>query len=184
MADHYDLVVIGGGPGGAALAHRLTAMDTRILLIERCDHLPRSHTNWDAKAVFVDMIYQARETWYGASGKAFHSGIHRLLGGNSKVHGAALFRLRERDFDEKRHKDGIPPAWPLKRIYYNSDAVMLDVGKVNLEAAKRLKRKLERLLAVVGAHPVPLNRRLTSARTSLSAARRTRPIRHGSAWNP
>ena len=25
-----------------------------------------------------------------------------------------LFRLRERDFDEIRHKDGISPAWPLK----------------------------------------------------------------------
>lgn len=80
--------------------------------------------------MFVDTTHQARKTWYGASGKAFHSGMHRLLGGNSKVHGAAMFRLRERDFDEKRHKDGIPPAWPLKRIYYNSDSVMLDLGKV------------------------------------------------------
>jgi len=36
------------------------------------------------------------------------------VGGNSKVYGAALFRLRERDFDEIVHKDGISPAWPLK----------------------------------------------------------------------
>ena len=184
MAGHYELIVIGGGPGGVSLAHGLAATDTRILLIERGDCLPRSHTNWDAKAVFVDTIHQARETWYGANGMVFHSGMHRFMGGNSQVYGAALFRLRERDFDEKRHKDGIPPAWPLKRIYYNSDSVMLDLRKVNLEAAKRLKRKLEGLLAVVGAHPVPLNRRLTSARTSLSAARRTRRTRHGAAWNP
>ncbi len=29
------------------------------------------------------------------------------------MYGAALFRLRERDFGELRHKDGISPAWPL-----------------------------------------------------------------------
>ena len=29
------------------------------------------------------------------------------------MYGAALFRLRERDFGEVRHKDGISPAWPL-----------------------------------------------------------------------
>jgi hypothetical protein len=40
--------------------------------------------------------------------------LHYYVGRNSKVYGAALFRLRERDFDEITHKDGISPAWPLK----------------------------------------------------------------------
>jgi choline dehydrogenase-like flavoprotein len=40
--------------------------------------------------------------------------LHYYVGGNSKVYGAALLRLRERDFDEIIHKDGISPAWPLK----------------------------------------------------------------------
>jgi choline dehydrogenase-like flavoprotein len=106
--------VIGSGPGGASLAHRLAPTGKRILLIERGDYLPRSHLNWDTKAVFVDAIYQAKETWYGANGETFHPGLHYFVGGNSKVYGAALFRLRERDFDELRHKDGISPAWPLK----------------------------------------------------------------------
>ena len=30
------------------------------------------------------------------------------------MYGAALFRMRERDFDQIQHKDGISPAWPLK----------------------------------------------------------------------
>ncbi len=29
------------------------------------------------------------------------------------MYGSALFRLRERDFGELRHKDGVSPAWPL-----------------------------------------------------------------------
>ena len=112
-SDHYDLIVIGSGPGGASLAHKLAPTGKRILLIERGNYLPRSQANWDSKAVFVDAIYQTKETWHGADGKTFHPGLHYFVGGNSKVYGAALFRLRERDFDEIVHKDGISPAWPL-----------------------------------------------------------------------
>jgi choline dehydrogenase-like flavoprotein len=111
---HYDLIVIGSGPGGASLAHRLAPTGRRILLLERGDYLPRSPANWDSQTVFVDGAYQADETWYGGDGKEFHPGLHYYVGGNSKVYGAALFRLRERDFDEIVHKDGISPAWPLK----------------------------------------------------------------------
>ncbi len=115
MADaHYDLIVIGSGPGGASLAHKLAPTGKRILLLERGDYLPRSPANWDAQTVFVDGAYQADETWYGKNGEAFHPGLHYCVGGNSKVYGAALFRLRERDFDEVRHKGGVSPAWPLK----------------------------------------------------------------------
>ena len=115
MADaHYDLIVIGSGPGGASLAHKLAPTGKRILLLERGDYLPRSPANWDAQTVFVDGAYQADETWYGKSGEAFHPGLHYCVGGNSKVYGAALFRLRERDFDEVQHKNGVSPAWPLK----------------------------------------------------------------------
>jgi choline dehydrogenase-like flavoprotein len=112
--NHYDMIVIGSGPGGASLAHRLAPMGKRILLIERGDYLPRSPANWDAQTVFVDGVYQAKETWYRKNGESFQPGLHYYVGGNSKVYGAALFRLRERDFDEVRHADGVSPAWPLK----------------------------------------------------------------------
>ena len=111
--DHYDIIVIGSGPGGASLAHRLAATGKRILMLERGGYLPRSRQNWDAKAVFVDGVYQASETWYGGDGSTFHPGLHYYVGGNSKVYGAALLRLRERDFGALQHKDGVSPAWPL-----------------------------------------------------------------------
>ncbi|MDB5754533.1 MAG: glucose-methanol-choline oxidoreductase [Massilia sp.] len=111
---HYDVIVVGSGPGGATMAQALAATGKRILLIERGDYLPRSTANWDSQTVFVDGAYQAAETWYGGDGSKFHPGLHYYVGGNSKVYGAALLRMRERDFDEIRHKDGISPAWPIK----------------------------------------------------------------------
>ncbi|HEY5020745.1 MAG TPA: GMC family oxidoreductase [Steroidobacteraceae bacterium] len=111
---HYDVIVIGSGPGGASLAHRLAPTGKRILLLERGGYLPRTRANWDAQTVFVDGAYQATETWYGADGRSFHPGLHYYVGGNSKVYGAALLRLRERDFQEIRHPDGLSPAWPLE----------------------------------------------------------------------
>jgi choline dehydrogenase-like flavoprotein len=111
---HYDLIVIGSGPGGGALAQRLAPTGMRILLLERGDYLPRSRLNWDAEHVFVDSAYQADETWHDADGRPFRPGLHYFVGGNSKVYGAALLRMRERDFEEIRHVDGLSPAWPLK----------------------------------------------------------------------
>ena len=112
-ADHYDLIVIGSGPGGASLAYRLAPTGKRILILERGDYLPRSEKNWDAQTVFVDADYQSHERWTNARGDSFSPALHYYVGGNSKVYGAALLRLRERDFGEVVHAGGISPAWPL-----------------------------------------------------------------------
>ena len=106
-SDRYDLIVIGSGPGGASLAHRLAPTGKRILILERGDYLPRSEQNWSSQAVFVDGAYQAHETWTNAAGDSFGPALHYYVGGNSKVYGAALLRLRERDFEAVQHHDGL-----------------------------------------------------------------------------
>ncbi|MGE5096733.1 MAG: GMC oxidoreductase [Betaproteobacteria bacterium] len=113
MAQPYDVIIIGTGAGGGTLAWRLAPTGKRILLLERGDFLPRERENWDAHAVFVDERYRAPETWHGGDGRAFKPGIHYCVGGNTKVYGAALFRLRREDFGEIRHHGGLSPAWPL-----------------------------------------------------------------------
>src|SRR5438105_3261723 len=52
-------------------------------------------------------------TWYTPDGKPFSPYIYYWVGGNTKFYGAALLRLRERDFGEVHHVGGISPAWPL-----------------------------------------------------------------------
>ena len=113
-SEHYDVIIIGSGPGGGTMAWRLAQTGKRILLLERGDYLPRERENWDSQAVFADARYQTTDTWYNSEGKSFRPGLHYFVGGNSKVYGGVLLRLRERDFDEVRHPDGISPAWPLK----------------------------------------------------------------------
>ena len=121
MSDsHYDVIVIGSGPGGAAVAQRLAPTGKRILILERGEYLPRSEANWDAETVFVNGRYQAEETWIDSNGSSFAPGLHYWVGGNSKVYGAALFRLRERDFEEVAHAGGISPAWPLRYDEFES----------------------------------------------------------------
>ncbi|WP_427026252.1 FAD-dependent oxidoreductase (plasmid) [Aureimonas ureilytica] len=114
LEDRYDVVIVGSGPGGATMAWRLAQTGKRVLLVERGDYLKRERENWSTQAVFAKGRYQVDETWTSASGETFKPGLHYFVGGNSKVYGAALFRLRLEDFGAVRHPDGIAPEWPVK----------------------------------------------------------------------
>jgi choline dehydrogenase-like flavoprotein len=110
---HYDVIIIGTGAGGGTLAYRLAPSGKRILLLERGDFVPREKSNWDSRAVNVDARYNTREVWRDKDGKPLHPHTNYYVGGNTKFYGAALFRLRERDFGELQHHGGLSPAWPI-----------------------------------------------------------------------
>ncbi len=113
MAAHYDVIIIGSGAGGGTLALKLAPSGKKVLLLERGPFLPREKENWDTIAVAGDGRYHTTEVWYDKHGKAIHPGTGYWVGGNTKVYGAALLRLREKDFAEVRHRDGTSPAWPI-----------------------------------------------------------------------
>jgi choline dehydrogenase-like flavoprotein len=110
--EHYDVIIIGTGAGGGTMAHQLAPTGNKILLLERGDFLPRERENWSTEAVFKNKRYQADETWT-YNGEPFRPEIHYWVGGNTKMYGAALFRLRETDFGEIQHLGGVSPAWPV-----------------------------------------------------------------------
>lgn len=112
--NHYDIIIIGTGPGGGTLAYKLAPSGKKILLLERGGYLPREKDNWNTKTVFIENRYKAKETWCDKDGNAFHPGIHYNVGGNSKVYGAALLRMRAQDFGEVKHYGGISPEWPIR----------------------------------------------------------------------
>ena len=114
MSDSYDVIVIGTGAGGGTLARHLAPSGKRILMLERGDWLSREPANWSVHDVFVDNRYISSDTWYDAdTAKAFQPQVHYFVGGATKLYGAALYRLREKDFGELRHHDGVSPAWPI-----------------------------------------------------------------------
>jgi choline dehydrogenase-like flavoprotein len=113
MSNHYDVIIIGTGAGGGTLAYHLAASGKKILVLERGDYVPREKANWDPKIVNADGHYNTKETWRDKDGKELHPHTNYFVGGNTKFYGAALFRLRQRDFGELRHQGGIAPAWPI-----------------------------------------------------------------------
>lgn len=114
MTRHFaDVVIVGTGMGGGTLAWGLRNSGVKVLLIERGDFLPSEPQNWSPEAVFVENRYKATEQWRDASGGWFSPGVHYFVGGNTKVYGAALPRLRSEDFGEIQHAGGISPAWPI-----------------------------------------------------------------------
>jgi choline dehydrogenase-like flavoprotein len=111
--NHYDVIIIGTGAGGGTLAHRLAPSGKKVLLLERGGFVPRERDNWDSRAVNVEAKYNTKEAWYDRSGEKLHPHTNYYVGGNTKFYGAALFRMREQDFGEVRHRDGLSPAWPI-----------------------------------------------------------------------
>ncbi|MEK6701092.1 MAG: GMC family oxidoreductase [Planctomycetota bacterium] len=110
---HYDVIIIGTGAGGGTLARSLAPSGKRILILERGEFIPRERENWDPKAVFEDKRYLTKELWYDKDDQPFSPYTHYCVGGNTKVYGAALLRMREHDFGAVRHYGGLSPAWPL-----------------------------------------------------------------------
>jgi choline dehydrogenase-like flavoprotein len=113
MADVYDVIVIGTGAGGGTLALHLAQAGKKILILERGPFMPQEKLNWDTSAVFLDNRYHTREVWQDKDGKDLHPQQAYFVGGQTKVYGAAMFRMRAEDFGVIQHKGGVSPAWPI-----------------------------------------------------------------------
>jgi choline dehydrogenase-like flavoprotein len=113
MPAEYDAIIIGTGAGGGTLALQLAQAGKKILVLERGPFMPQEKLNWDTSAVFLDNRYHTRETWQDKEGQDLHPQQSYFVGGQTKVYGAAMFRMRGEDFGVIQHHGGISPAWPI-----------------------------------------------------------------------
>ncbi len=113
MSTQYDAIIIGTGAGGGTLAFFLARAGKNVLILERGPFMPQEKLNWDTSAVFLDNRYHTKETWLDKDGRELHPQQSYFVGGQTKVYGAAMFRMRAEDFGIIRHKGGISPAWPI-----------------------------------------------------------------------
>ena len=108
-----DVVIIGSGVGGGAVARQLAGSGAKVLILERGDFMPDEPQNSDAEAIFVQARYKTREEYQDEAGHRYRPGQYYYVGGHTKFYGTAMFRFRESDFREVAHEDGTSPAWPI-----------------------------------------------------------------------
>ncbi len=138
MTHHADIAIIGTGMGGGTLAYALKDLGARVLLLERGDFLPQEPENWSPEAVFLDNRYKTTESWQDHADHPYAPGIHYFVGGNTKVYGAALPRLRREDFGDLQHEGGVSPGWPityeeLEPYYARAEALYLAHGEAGTD---------------------------------------------------
>jgi choline dehydrogenase-like flavoprotein len=124
-----DVLIVGSGMGGSALAYGLKDSGLKVHVIERGTFLPREAQNSSVDEVFHNKRYRSVDLWTDGRGRRFNPGIHYYVGGNTKVYGGAMMRLRRRDFLDLEHEDGVSPAWPVayaefEPFYTRAEAMM------------------------------------------------------------
>jgi choline dehydrogenase-like flavoprotein len=100
LKSSYDAIVVGSGAGGSTLALRLGQYGRRVLVVEKGIHLrPQRSRPSDPVGVHLRRAMVKPSCW--------------PVGGQTKFYGAALYRLRESDFQAIEHEVGTSPAWPI-----------------------------------------------------------------------
>ncbi|MEM8778890.1 MAG: GMC family oxidoreductase [Cyanobacteria bacterium P01_G01_bin.49] len=111
---YYDIIIVGTGAGGGTLAYKLAPTGKKILILERGNFMPLEEQNRSNVDVFKKERYHAPEKWYDNAGEPFSPQTNYAVGGNTKIYGATLLRMREKDFETVEHQTGTSPEWGLK----------------------------------------------------------------------
>ena len=111
--NHYDVIVIGSGAGGGTLANSLASSGLAVLVLERGEQMPLADQNVADVDLFRKDRYHPKEQWFGTDGDPFSPQTIYALGGNTKIWGGVLERLREQEFAGLHLQGGHAPAWGL-----------------------------------------------------------------------
>jgi choline dehydrogenase-like flavoprotein len=133
--EHYDVIVVGSGAGGSAVAHRLTKAGKRVLLLEKGGRLPRDGSTLDVKTVFAEGKYKNQVEWSDGHGKPFVPGEYYNIGGKTKWYGAALLRMAPHEFeaDPGFHCRDWPIEYADLEPYYADAEKLLHVNRFEHE---------------------------------------------------
>ncbi|MEN9495712.1 MAG: GMC family oxidoreductase [Synechococcaceae bacterium WB4_1_0192] len=110
---HYDVIVIGSGAAGGTLAGHLASAGKAVLLLERGGAMPLADQNVADVDLFRKDRYHPGEQWFGTDGDPFSPQTIYALGGNTKIWGAVLQRMREREFGPLALQEGPVPSWEI-----------------------------------------------------------------------
>ena len=111
---YYDIIIVGTGAGGGTITRKLAEAGKKILVLEQGEFTEKESSQLEEVELFKKEDYHAPEQWYDSEGEPFFPQTSYCVGGNTKIYSGALLRLREKDFEQVQHKDGISPEWDLK----------------------------------------------------------------------
>ena len=109
-----DVIVIGAGAAGAALAAELVAAGRQVVLRERGTPLTAAERNVEGIALFRGQGPRAPENWFGPDGDPFRPQMVYAPGGNTTIWGGVLERMRESEFTGVPMQEGLGPDWQLR----------------------------------------------------------------------
>ena len=144
---YYDIIVIGSGAGGGTLAGALSHQGKSVLLLERGGAMALEDQNVaDADLFQKDRYHPLDERWFGPDGDPIAPQTTYALGGNTKIWGAVLERMREKDFTALPMQEGISPAWPFDynelSPYYDAAETLFRVhGKAKVDPTEPKRSK-------------------------------------------
>ena len=110
----YDVIIVGTGAGGGTIARKLAEAGKKILVLEQGEFTEKESSELVEDELFKKEDYHAPEQWYDREGEPFFPQAKYCVGGNTKIYSGVLSRLREKDFEQVQHQEGISPAWGLK----------------------------------------------------------------------
>ncbi len=110
---HYDVIIIGSGAAGGTIAAALSEAGHAVLLLERGGSMPLADQNLAGVELFRKDRYHPNERWFGTDGDPFAPQTIYAFGGNTKIWGGVLERMREREFDGLPLQERQAPAWGL-----------------------------------------------------------------------
>jgi choline dehydrogenase-like flavoprotein len=109
----YDIIVVGTGAAGGTLAGDLAASGLKVLVLERGVQLPIEDQNVADVGLFRKDRYHPKEQWFGTDGDPFSPQTLYALGGNTKIWGGVLERMRQQEFEGLALQEAHAPAWGL-----------------------------------------------------------------------
>jgi choline dehydrogenase-like flavoprotein len=159
MGEHYDIIVVGSGAGGAAVAYKAARAGKRVLMLERGDSLPRDGSTLDTKKVFKDGAFKNKVRWADGQNRTFIPDEFYNVGGKTKWYGAALLRFAPHEFEADAEHQCL--AWPFGygelAPYYDEAERLLAVNTFDNEP--ELQALLDKIANGRGAwrqEPLPL----------------------------
>jgi choline dehydrogenase-like flavoprotein len=132
----FDVIIVGSGAGGSAVAYHLTQTGRRVLLLEKGMALPKDGSTLDAEKVLRRGMFLSDEPWVDRDGNTTVPEEHFNLGGKTKWYGAALLRFAPHEFAADPRHGCL--AWPFGYAelepFYDEAEKLLGVRQFQTEA--------------------------------------------------